>query len=90
MCHERLAVDFVPHMNLVSGLNGSGKSAILDALMVCLGAAAKVRVARGWVGSAGAWWVRQPSRRRGLFRRRRPPGCWTDVAAPYHLPLRLT
>ncbi|KAI0121623.1 P-loop containing nucleoside triphosphate hydrolase protein [Xylariales sp. AK1849] len=37
MCHERLRVDFGPLLNFVVGENGSGKSAILTAITLCLG-----------------------------------------------------
>lgn len=37
MCHERLKVDFNSRANLLIGQNGSGKSAILTALIVGLG-----------------------------------------------------
>ena len=37
MCHRNLTVTFGPHFNVVTGANGSGKSAILAALQVCLG-----------------------------------------------------
>ena len=40
MCHEHLKVDFGPHINFIVGQNGSGKSAILAALMVSLGSSA--------------------------------------------------
>ena len=40
MCHKHLTVKFGPKMNFVIGQNGSGKSAILTALSVCLGAKA--------------------------------------------------
>jgi len=36
-CHKRLEIDFGPHINFIIGHNGSGKSAILTALTVCLG-----------------------------------------------------
>lgn len=45
MCHRNLEVTFDPRVNIVHGANGAGKSAILTALMVCLGA--KAIVARG-------------------------------------------
>ncbi|KAK1826836.1 hypothetical protein QBC39DRAFT_363346 [Podospora conica] len=37
MCHERLHVALGPRMNFVVGENGSGKSAILTAITLCLG-----------------------------------------------------
>ncbi|KAI9190636.1 P-loop containing nucleoside triphosphate hydrolase protein [Polychytrium aggregatum] len=37
MCHKYLVVDFNPKINFVIGHNGSGKSAILTGLMICLG-----------------------------------------------------
>ncbi|XP_041464196.1 structural maintenance of chromosomes protein 6-like isoform X3 [Lytechinus variegatus] len=37
MCHERLECSFGPHMNFVIGCNGSGKSAMLMAIIVGLG-----------------------------------------------------
>jgi hypothetical protein len=37
MCHRHLLVAFKPQINFVIGNNGSGKSAILTALTVCLG-----------------------------------------------------
>ncbi|KAI8975013.1 hypothetical protein BDB01DRAFT_383344 [Pilobolus umbonatus] len=40
MCHAHLKVDFGPKINFVIGHNGSGKSAILTALTVVLGASA--------------------------------------------------
>jgi chromosome segregation ATPase len=40
MCHKYLKVDFGPKINFVIGHNGSGKSAILTAITVALGAAA--------------------------------------------------
>ncbi|KAI8612326.1 P-loop containing nucleoside triphosphate hydrolase protein, partial [Chytriomyces sp. MP71] len=41
MCHQFLSVDFGPRINFVIGHNGSGKSAILTGIMVCLGGKAK-------------------------------------------------
>ncbi|RKP07454.1 hypothetical protein THASP1DRAFT_17035 [Thamnocephalis sphaerospora] len=40
MCHRRLTMRFGPHVNFVVGNNGSGKSAILTAIIICLGAKA--------------------------------------------------
>lgn len=40
MCHRNLEVDFNRRTNLVIGANGSGKSAILTALIVGLGSKA--------------------------------------------------
>ncbi|CAO3596582.1 unnamed protein product [Absidia cylindrospora] len=40
MCHKYLKMDFGPKINFVIGHNGSGKSAILTALIVALGAKA--------------------------------------------------
>ncbi|KAH3762508.1 structural maintenance of chromosome protein [Pelomyxa schiedti] len=40
MCHERLELAFGPHVNFVVGVNGSGKSALLIAISLCLGAKA--------------------------------------------------
>ncbi|KAL0939440.1 DNA repair protein [Colletotrichum truncatum] len=37
MCHERLFVELGPLINFVVGENGSGKSAVLTALTLCLG-----------------------------------------------------
>lgn len=41
MSHRHLAVDFNPSVNFIVGQNGSGKSAILTALSVCLGCSAQ-------------------------------------------------
>lgn len=40
MCHANLAVDFNKRTNLLIGQNGSGKSAILTALIIGLGSKA--------------------------------------------------
>ena len=37
MCHDKLYVEFGPLINFVVGMNGSGKSAVLTALTLCLG-----------------------------------------------------
>jgi structural maintenance of chromosomes protein 6 len=37
MCHEKLTVDLGPCINFVVGENGSGKSAVLTAITLCLG-----------------------------------------------------
>ena len=37
MCHRNLTVTLGAHFNVVTGKNGSGKSAILAALQICLG-----------------------------------------------------
>ncbi|KAK6339512.1 Structural maintenance of chromosomes protein 6 [Orbilia javanica] len=42
MCHPCLEMKFGPFMNFVVGQNGSGKSAVLTALTLCLGAKAAV------------------------------------------------
>jgi chromosome segregation ATPase len=41
MCHRKLRVDFCRNINFIHGQNGSGKSAILAALQICLGAGAR-------------------------------------------------
>jgi hypothetical protein len=41
MCHRKLRVDLNKNINFIHGQNGSGKSAILAALQICLGANAK-------------------------------------------------
>lgn len=38
MCHEHLTLDFSPHLNIIYGMNGSGKSTILTGIMIGLGA----------------------------------------------------
>eukprot|EP00741_Cyanophora_paradoxa_P002339 tig00000600_g2269.t1 len=40
MCHKKVDTMFGPKMNYVTGANGSGKSAMATALIVCLGARA--------------------------------------------------
>ncbi|CAN0415691.1 unnamed protein product, partial [Ectocarpus sp. 13 AM-2016] len=40
MCHRKLSVPLCKHVNFINGRNGSGKSAILAALQICLGAKA--------------------------------------------------
>jgi structural maintenance of chromosomes protein 6 len=42
MCHRKLSVTLCPNVNFINGQNGSGKSAILAALQICLGARANV------------------------------------------------
>lgn len=42
MCHEHFSVDLGPLINFIVGKNGSGKSAILTALTLCLGGKASV------------------------------------------------
>ena len=37
MCHEHMTMEFSPHVTFISGKNGSGKSASLQALQCCLG-----------------------------------------------------
>ena len=41
MCHKKLTVKLCRNVNFISGQNGSGKSAILAAIQVCLGAGAR-------------------------------------------------
>lgn len=40
MCHETLHLDFHPNLNIINGENGSGKSAIITGLQLCLGSKA--------------------------------------------------
>ncbi|TMW59647.1 hypothetical protein Poli38472_004716 [Pythium oligandrum] len=41
MCHRKLRVQLSPHINFITGENGSGKSAIIAAIQICLGASAR-------------------------------------------------
>lgn len=41
MCHRKLTVPLCRNVNFIHGQNGSGKSAVLAAIQVCLGANAK-------------------------------------------------
>ncbi|CAI5738097.1 unnamed protein product [Peronospora destructor] len=41
MCHRKLRVNLCPHINFITGENGSGKSAIIAAIQICLGASAR-------------------------------------------------
>ena len=41
MCHQHFTMDFAPHITFVSGTNGSGKSAVQQALQCALGVKAK-------------------------------------------------
>ena len=41
MCHKCLRVDLNRNVNFIHGQNGSGKSAVLAAIQICLGAAAR-------------------------------------------------
>ncbi|BDA44494.1 Structural maintenance of chromosomes protein 6 [Coccomyxa sp. Obi] len=41
MSHKNFSIDFGPHLNFITGENGSGKSATLQCLQVCLGARAR-------------------------------------------------
>eukprot|EP00611_Tribonema_gayanum_P020504 TRINITY_DN3754_c0_g3_i3.p1 TRINITY_DN3754_c0_g3~~TRINITY_DN3754_c0_g3_i3.p1 ORF type:complete len:1163 (-),score=551.53 TRINITY_DN3754_c0_g3_i3:437-3868(-) len=61
MCHRHLTVDLCRNINFINGSNGSGKSAILAALQICLGARARVThrahkledlIRHGWGGDA--------------------------------------
>ncbi|OQS02309.1 structural maintenance of chromosomes protein 6 [Thraustotheca clavata] len=41
MCHRRMSIQLCPNINFITGENGSGKSAIIAALQICLGASAR-------------------------------------------------
>jgi hypothetical protein len=41
MCHRKLGVDLCRNVNFIHGQNGSGKSAVLAAIQICLGAGAR-------------------------------------------------
>lgn len=41
MCHRKLTINLCRNVNFIHGQNGSGKSAILAAIQICLGAGAK-------------------------------------------------
>jgi hypothetical protein len=41
MCHSRFEVEFSPYVNFIHGSNGSGKSAVLNGIIVGLGGRAK-------------------------------------------------
>mmetsp|Transcript_29485 Transcript_29485/g.33811 ORF Transcript_29485/g.33811 Transcript_29485/m.33811 type:complete len:1212 (-) Transcript_29485:207-3842(-) len=41
MCHQKLTVELCRNVNFIYGQNGSGKSAILAAIQICLGAGAR-------------------------------------------------
>ncbi|OQR83293.1 structural maintenance of chromosomes protein 6 [Achlya hypogyna] len=41
MCHRRMCVRLCRNINFITGENGSGKSAIIAALQICLGASAR-------------------------------------------------
>eukprot|EP00884_Botryococcus_braunii_P004090 jgi/Botrbrau1/13682/Bobra.0378s0013.1 len=41
MCHEHFKMEFVPNINFISGQNGSGKSALLQACQQVLGVSAR-------------------------------------------------
>lgn len=49
MCHRHLLVKLLPTINFIYGANGSGKSAILTALTVCLGGRASATQRAGTV-----------------------------------------
>ncbi|KAJ2871892.1 Structural maintenance of chromosomes protein 6 [Coemansia aciculifera] len=42
MCHEKATVNLCPKVNFITGQNGSGKSAILTALIIALGGKASI------------------------------------------------
>lgn len=41
MCHEHFEMDFGPNIVFISGTNGSGKTAVMNAIQVCMGATAR-------------------------------------------------
>jgi len=42
MCHKNFIIQFRPtHMQIITGANGSGKSAVANAICLCLGAHAR-------------------------------------------------
>ena len=41
MCHKKMSVELCRNVNFISGQNGSGKSAVLAAVQICLGAGAR-------------------------------------------------
>jgi hypothetical protein len=41
MCHRKLGVELCRNVNFIHGQNGSGKSAVLAAIQICLGAGAR-------------------------------------------------
>jgi len=41
MCHQKMSIDLNRQVNFIHGQNGSGKSAILHAIQICLGAGAR-------------------------------------------------
>ncbi len=41
MCHQNVSCTLNPRVNFITGVNGSGKSAILTAIVVCFGASAR-------------------------------------------------
>ncbi|GMI25107.1 hypothetical protein TeGR_g348, partial [Tetraparma gracilis] len=41
MCHVKMKVDLCSNVNFINGQNGSGKSAVLAAIQICLGAGAR-------------------------------------------------
>lgn len=62
MCHRKLRVDLCRNINFIHGQNGSGKSAILAALQICLGAGARrTHRARNLKGLVRTDHVNQPS-----------------------------
>ena len=62
---------FDPEFNAITGLNGSGKSNILDAICFVLGISNLTQVRgtllspRGWGEGPGAWYQRDPKEAKG-------------------------